>query len=227
MNRTGPDRSEHTKIIERGEGMNNMSVKDSLPAMIVFDLDDCLWTPEMHELSGMPSVPVEGPLDPDDVAHSPLGTVGLSVPKRKSRGHGNRSETVRLYDGARRALRTLATDPAYRDIVLAVASSSLEPSYSRACLRSLEVVPGVTVRDMLTYDQIGRTGVLSSSKLTHFRELQKDSGVPYDEMLFYDDCNWGDHVGDLEALGVTGQRTPNGLQFEEFELGLEKYKARA
>ncbi len=40
-----------------------------LPTMIVFDLDFCLWNPEMHELSGMPSVEVEGPLDPDgDVA---------------------------------------------------------------------------------------------------------------------------------------------------------------
>jgi hypothetical protein len=30
-----------------------------LPSMIVFDLDDCLWTPEMHEL------PVHGELNPN------------------------------------------------------------------------------------------------------------------------------------------------------------------
>lgn len=217
-----------------------MAGAGSLPTMIVFDLDDCLWTPEMHELSGMPSVPIEGPLDPDDAAHSPLGTIGLSVPKTKTNRRGRRrtvptwepedgttSETVRLYDGARRALRALATDPAYRGVILAAASSSLEPSYSHACLRALEVLPGVTVRDMLTYDQIGRTGALSPSKRTHFRELRRESGVPYEEMLFFDDCNWCDHVGDLEALGVTGQRTPDGLQFEEFQRGLDKYKARA
>ena len=53
-----------------------------LPSLIAFDLDDCLWTPEMHELSGMPSIEVEGPLDPDDNT-STLGTVGMKVPSRR------------------------------------------------------------------------------------------------------------------------------------------------
>jgi len=33
---------------------------ESLPNMIVFDLGDCLWTPEMHELYDVPSIPVQG-----------------------------------------------------------------------------------------------------------------------------------------------------------------------
>lgn len=45
-------------------------------------------------------------------------------------------------------------------------------------------------------------------------------------MLFFDDCNWVDHVGDMEGLGVTGIRTPEGLTFEEFERGLELYEQR-
>ena len=41
------------------------------------------------------------------------------------------------------------------------------------------------------------------------------------------DCNWGDHVGDLESsFGVTGQRTPRGLQWNEFVQGLEAFKAK-
>ena len=163
-----------------------------LPTMIVFDLDFCLWNPEMHELSGMPSVEVEGPLDPDDnFATTPLGCVGLSVPKRRRNGRGRTipswelddgyggDETVRLFDGARRALRELALKPRYRGIVLACASSSLEPSYSHACLDKLEVLPDLTLREMFTYNQIGRTGKLSPRKTTHFRELHRESGVPY------------------------------------------------
>ena len=39
------------------------------------------------------------------------------------------------------------------------------------------------------------------------------------------DCNWGDHVGDIsDTYGVTGQRTPNGLQWREFLQALEAYK---
>lgn len=33
-----------------------------LPELIVFDLDDCLWTPEMYTLSEIPTKKVLGPL---------------------------------------------------------------------------------------------------------------------------------------------------------------------
>ncbi|KAL7523836.1 hypothetical protein ACHAXR_000355, partial [Thalassiosira sp. AJA248-18] len=172
-----------------------------LPSLIVFDLDDCLWTPEMHELSGLPSIPVEGPLDPND-NESELGVVGMKVPSRKrGRGGGGfdwggSEEIVELYPGARLALRELATNPKYKEVKIAVASTSLEPSYSRACIDGIEIVEGVTMRDMISFAQIGRTGKLSSTKTSHFRLIHEESGgVPYEEMLFFDDCNWGDHVG--------------------------------
>jgi len=209
-----------------------------LPSMIVFDLDDCLWTPEMHELSGMPSIPVEGPLDPSD-NNSELGTVGMKVPSRRRRGNNNKGfdwggyanddgeEVVELYPGARLVLRELATNPKYAAVKIAVASSSLEPSYSRACINGIEIVDGVTMNDMISYSQIGREGQLTSRKTSHFKLLQAQSGIPYDEMLFFDDCNWGDHVGDLQdAFGVTGIRTPQGLQVAEFHQGLEKFRSR-
>jgi len=212
-----------------------------LPTMIVFDLDDCLWTPEMHELSGPPTVPIEGPLDPDYDKNNPmkivLGTIGMGVPRHRRRGYNdedNVTEVVTLYDGARRVLRELATNPTYGDVVIAVASSSLEPSYSWLCLKGIDVLPDLTMADMISHAQIGREGVLTSRKTTHFCELQKATRkgnggcyVPYTEMLFFDDCNWSDHVGDLEsALGVTGVRTPNGLTMEEFHAGLELYSCR-
>lgn len=199
-----------------------------LPSMIVFDLDDCLWTPEMHELSGKPSVPVEGPLDPLQIETCALGTIGMRVPGRRGRSSfwdGNEDECVRLFDGARLALRELALDPKYRGIKLAAASSSLEPAYSHACLRGIEILPGLTLRQMFTYDEIGRTGKLSPRKTSHFSELHKDSGIPFEEMLFFDDCNWGDHCADVtNTFGVVSQRTPSGMTIDEFHRGLEKYR---
>lgn len=147
------------------------------------------------------------------------GVVGLRVP------HCRYKTTVQLYPGALATLQALATDPIYHGIVLAAASTSLEPEYSMACLEQLEVLPGLCVSDMLSYHQIGRTGHLTSDKRTHFQFLHQDSRIPFNEMLFFDDCNWGDHVEIVRrAYGVIGQRTPAGLQFHEFEQALERYR---
>lgn len=152
----------------------------------------------MHELSGLPSIPVEGPLDPND-PKSTLGTVGMKVPFQRSRrrqregggerdwgGHSDDEEIVALYPGARHVLRQLAMNPIYKNVQLAVASTSLEPSYSMACIDGLEIVEGVKLRSMLSYIQVGREGKLSTRKTSHFQLIQEESGgVPYAEMLFF------------------------------------------
>lgn len=150
----------------------------------------------MHELSGMPSIPVEGPLDPTDDG-STLGTVGMKVTSSRRRGGGrgfdwggyandNTGEIVELHPGARLALRELATNPKYGGVRIAVASTSLEPAYSRACIDGIEIVEGVTMRDMISYSQIGRSGKLTSRKTGHFRLIHEESGgVPYENMLFF------------------------------------------
>ena len=46
--------------------------------------------------------------------------------------------------------------------------------------------------------QIGRSPPLSSDKTTHFRLLQENTGVPYDRMLFFDDCGWSDNCAVVE-----------------------------
>ena len=46
-------------------------------------------------------------------------------------------------------------------------------------------------------------------------------------LFFISDCNWGDHVGDVaQTFGVLGQRTPRGLQWDEFQQALANYKQR-
>ena len=97
---------------------------------------------------------------------------------------------MRLHQGALVALRELYSNPAFKDVKLAAASSSLVVEYSQACMRGLEIVPGVPVEEVFSFQQIGRQGKLSPDKTTHFRELIQESGIPYEEMLFFDDCSW-------------------------------------
>ena len=114
----------------------------------------------------------------------------------------------------------------------------------RSALDLLEVVPGVTVREVLGTEwpsdfegnlQIGRTPPLSSNKAaTHFPILRRETGIPYDKMLFFDDCNWGDHCGavaqgcreDASGLGPVTVRTPQGLGPADWNRGLKQYRER-
>lgn len=193
-----------------------------LPTMIVFDLDDCLWSPEMYTLHAKPSIPQQGDLNVPSQGGAPTmrGVIGMKVPPN--------GPTVQLFSGARKVLQELATDPKYAGVILAAASSSEEPSYSYACLENIEVLPGLTLRQMMTFDQIGRTGQLSPNKKTHFRLLHETSQVAYNEMLFFDDCNWGDHCATVtREFGVVSYRTPSGLQYSEFTEAMEKYQKEA
>jgi magnesium-dependent phosphatase 1 len=162
----------------------------------------------MYQLHAKPSIPEEGDLIPTNMR----GVVGMKVP--------NNGPTVKLFSGARKALYELVTDPMYAGIILAAASSSEEPSYSHACLENIEILPGLTLRQIITHDQIGRTGQLSPNKKSHFRLLQEESGIQFEEMLFFDDCNWGDHCATVtREFGVVSYRTPSGLQYSEFQEG--------
>jgi magnesium-dependent phosphatase 1 len=86
----------------------------------------------------------------------------------------------------------------------------------------LEVFPNVSVRDVFAKDwpegfdgnmQIGRTPPLSADKAaTHFPALLRETMIPYEEMIFFDDCNWGDHCGNVEKR-CQGYHTTIRMQY--------------
>lgn len=150
------------------------------------------------------------------------------------------SDTIKLFPGALQALQEFADgdlDPAR----LAVASSADTPfaaEIAQSALRILEVLPGVTVRDVLGRGWpkdfegnvwIGRTKPLSSDKSrTHFPLLKEATGIDYDKMIFFDDSNWSDHclMVHQNCPGVVTQRTPRGMQYSEWKLAFSNYDKR-
>eukprot|EP00930_Biecheleria_cincta_P062591 TRINITY_DN48044_c0_g1_i1.p1 TRINITY_DN48044_c0_g1~~TRINITY_DN48044_c0_g1_i1.p1 ORF type:complete len:277 (-),score=41.66 TRINITY_DN48044_c0_g1_i1:9-839(-) len=197
------------------------------PELCVFDLDACLWDKEMFEMEAMPleSGKVRG-----DLRGRGQGVVGVMSGYDK----------ISLHEGALIALQEHA-DGRYPGMKLAVASSADTPfavKVGRAALAMLEVLPGLTVWELLLRDwegqdvnQIGRSPPLSANKAqTHFPRLKAATGVAYDKMLFFDDCNWGDHCGKVAAAcrepngdGVVTIRTPHGLREREWRQGIECY----
>ena len=200
-----------------------------LPELIVFDLDMCFWSPEMYQLDDIPT--------PSDVIKGNLGEgVGEGVVAVKS-GY----ETIQVFPDALRVLQDFHSGHFGDGVRLAAASSADTPravSIGRAALDILEVAPGVTARSVFNrgwpegFDgnmQIGRTPPLSSDKAaTHFPLLKQHTGIEYSKMVFFDDCNWGNHCAAVErgCPGVTTQRTPRGLQISEFKAALDKYEKK-
>ena len=152
---------------------------------------------------------------------------------------------ISLHRGSLVALQEHADGSLYPGMRIALASSADTPfaeKVGRASLKLLEVLPGITIWDLLMRDwdgvdvnQIGRQPPLSSNKAaTHFPRIREMTGVRYDKMLFFDDCNWGDHCGMVEqhckevdnGRGVVGCRTPAGLGVSEWKRGMEMYADR-
>lgn len=140
-------------------------------------------------------------------------------------GVSNGSDTVKLFPSALKVCQRIA-EGEFPNVTFGLASSSEEPTYSKSCLSGLDILPGLKMNELFPIQAIGRTRGLTSRKTTHFASLKKQHPeMVFSDTLFFDDCNWGDHVGDLNtSLGVKGIRTPNGLTEEEFEMGLDLFK---
>jgi magnesium-dependent phosphatase 1 len=177
------------------------------PKLCVFDLDMCIWSPEMYELDEVPncSGAIRGKL--------PCGNEGVIAVK-------SGFEQIRIFPDALAILREYY-EGKYPGMRIAAASSADTPkavSIGRAAMNILEVLPGVTMRQVFAKNwpegfegnlQIGRTPPLSSDKAaTHFPILKRETSIDYSDMIFFDDCNWGDHCGNVarECPGVITQK---------------------
>lgn len=195
------------------------------PELVVFDLDACFWDQEMFEMPALP----------DRTAIGDLNGMGQGVIGAYSGRH-----KISMHPGSLIALQEHAQNQ-YPGMKICFASSADTPfaeKIGRATLKLLEVVPGMTVWDLVMRDwdnqdvnQIGRQPPLSSNKAqTHFPRLRKLTGIGYDKMLFFDDCNWGDHCGMVaracqeNGKSVVTHRTPNGLKEADWRKGLELYR---
>ena len=155
--------------------------------MIVFDLDNTLWTPELFQL-------------------------------RKIRNQGRTplaDKDVNLFPGARSVLESLRTDPEWSSTKLAIASRTQSGEWARDLLEQFGIA------DMFHYTQI-----FSGDKQAHFSNLKIQSGIPFDEMLFFDDNRDGKYGNcvPVSEMGVLSVHCPNGISTEGvFEMGVKAY----
>jgi len=171
-----------------------------LPRAIVFDLDGCVWCPDMYMLWGGGA--------PFDVRDD--GTL--------SDRSGN---TVRLLGATSQILHELHTDPKWKGCTVCIASCTDEPNWAQECLRKFSVGPpggGLAMKQCFQIEEIHK-----GSKRSHLRSISELTGVPLEEMLFFD--NELGNCNDVASIGVTVAYVPDGVTAAAWERALELYPA--
>jgi magnesium-dependent phosphatase 1 len=175
-----------------------------LPRLIVLDLDYTLW-----------------PFYSDIHIAPPIRLVPSAVPPTLADRNG---EHFALYPDAPHILRLLAALPHTR---LAVASKSPVGDLCREVLKLLRLPPpsaeaGGEKGPKRTLDAFDAgLEIYEGTKLRHFEVLAKRTGIPFGEMLFFDDERPNLEV---ESLGVTMRLIKNGLSWEELETGILQWR---
>ena len=170
----------------------------SLPAAVVFDLDGCVWSPDMYMLWGG-GAPFTGPDDDGNLADS-------------------RGQRVRMLGAIPEILSELKTDPKWKDTFVAVASCTDEPDWAQECMRKFQLKDGLCMKDVWHMEEIHK-----GNKQGHLKNIASQTGVPLGSILFLD--NERGNCIDVAAIGVTVAYTPQGVTADAWARALERFPA--
>ena len=102
------------------------------------------------------------------------------------------------------------------DIQAAVASRTDEPKWARICMGYLVVHDESTLQSCFSHVEISY-----SDKQTHFKNLHKKTGIPYESMAFFDNEYW--NITSVARLGVRCFYTPDGMKRKDWEDALKQF----
>lgn len=170
-----------------------------IPRLVVFDLDFTLWFPEMYELDGSPF--------------------------RKNASTGvvtDRSgEEVHFFPAVHSVMDTLVNDERFKNTTeIAMASRTTEPQWAKTCMRLMDL--DLSSRKVSLQSVTDYEAIYPRNKRVHFEQLKNDSGVEYEDMLFFD--NEYSNVVDVGRLGVVCAYCPRGLSEGSWLQGMEAFQ---
>ncbi|KAF1313384.1 Magnesium-dependent phosphatase-1, partial [Globisporangium splendens] len=177
-----------------------------IPKLVVFDLDFTLWLPEMYELYGAP--------------FKKNATTGIVTDRS--------GEEVHFFPAVHTVLSILELDPQFmHETEVAAASKTTEPHWAKTCMRLMDVtltpvdgngaVTKKSLQSIMDFEAI-----YPRNKRVHFEQLKEQSGVAYEDMLFFD--NEYGNIVDVGKLGVVCAYCPQGLSEGSWLQGMEAFQ---
>ncbi|RLN86473.1 hypothetical protein BBJ28_00004695 [Nothophytophthora sp. Chile5] len=181
-----------------------------IPRLVVFDLDYTLWFPAVDELSGEPF-------------RKSLDTGAVS---------DQWGEELHFLPDVHAIMSVLETDPQFHGVTMtAIASRTTEIESAKACMGLMDVSISGSVATREADGLVEKKALESiadyvaiypRSKLAHFEQFQQQSGVAYEDMLFFDDEFR--NVCDVQQLGVTCQHCRGGLTEKAWLEGMQAFQ---
>ena len=164
------------------------------PRVVVFDLDGCVWYPEMYMLWGGGS----------PFTTQPNGDLVDSSGRK-----------TYLMGAVREIFQELHTEPQWKGAKVGIASSCDEPSWARECLKKFTVGSGTPLQAIVDDNLIEI--YKARSKQEHLTQISKKSGVPFEQIMFLD--NERGNCNAVSKLGVTlADQRPGGLSCSQHSL---------
>lgn len=167
-----------------------------LPKIVVFDLDYTLWPFWVDTHVTGPLKPVEG---------------GLKVKDRYGEGYGFYNDVGGVLEACKQ-----------KSILIGAASRTHAPDLGREMLKLLKI-PSATGSSSRAIDYFDHLQIYPGNKTTHFERIHRDSGIEFEEMLFFDDESRNKNV---EVLGVTMRLVRDGVTRDEIDEGVKAWRKR-
>jgi len=124
-----------------------------------------------------------------------------------------RGQNVRMLGAVPQILYELKMDSKWESSTVAVASCTDEPSWADECMRKFEIGGGFCIKDAIQVLEITK-----GNKQGHLRRISESTGVPLEQMLFFDNERW--NCEQVAALGVSVSYCPDGVTSRVWERAL-------